>query len=126
MNELALFSGAGGGILGTRLLGFRPVCAVEIEPDCREVLLRRQDEGHLAPFPIWDDVRTFYGKPWRGRVEVLSAGFPCTPWSAAGKNKGDFWTDDVDCVDDVMEKEMGNKLREMARRFVDAFGPEQE
>ena len=66
MNELALFAGAGGGILGTRLLGWRVVCAAEIEPYCREILLRRQEEGILEAFPIWDDVRTFDGKPWRG------------------------------------------------------------
>jgi len=89
VNELALFAGAGGGILGTQLLGLRVVCAVEIDSYCREVLLRRQEEGHLAPFPIWDDIRTFDGKPWRGIVDVVTAGFPCQPFSVAGKQKGE-------------------------------------
>jgi len=88
MHELALFAGAGGGILGSRLLGWRTVCAVEIEPYCREVLLRRQEEGHLEPFPIWDDIRTFDGRPWRGLVDVISGGFPCQDISAAGKGAG--------------------------------------
>ena len=41
MNELALFAGAGGGILGGRILGWRTVCAVEIDPYARRVLLAR-------------------------------------------------------------------------------------
>jgi DNA (cytosine-5)-methyltransferase 1 len=77
MNELALFAGSGGGILGGKLLGWRTVCAVEINEYCRERLMQRQNEGHLPPFPIWDDVRTFDGKPWRGLVDVISGGFPC-------------------------------------------------
>jgi DNA (cytosine-5)-methyltransferase 1 len=88
MNELALFAGAGGGILGGHLLGWRCVCAVEIESYCREVLLRRQRDGVLPLFPIWDDIRTFDGRPWRGRVEVVSGGFPCQDISAAGKGGG--------------------------------------
>jgi DNA (cytosine-5)-methyltransferase 1 len=63
MDELALFAGAGGGILGGILCGFRTVCAVEISAYCREVLLRRQRDGLLPMFPIWDDIRTFDGKP---------------------------------------------------------------
>ena len=62
MNELALFAGAGGGILGGHLLGWRTVCAVEIDPYCRRVLLARQRDGILPLFPIWDDVRTFDGR----------------------------------------------------------------
>ncbi|HEX6827246.1 MAG TPA: DNA cytosine methyltransferase [Nitrospiraceae bacterium] len=77
MNELHLFAGAGGGILGGILLGHTCVCAVEIEPYCRKVLLQRQRDGILPRFPIWDDVRTFDGKPWRGGVDVVCGGFPC-------------------------------------------------
>lgn len=88
LRELALFAGAGGGILGGKLLGWRTVCAVEIEPYCREVLMRRQNEGHLDPFPIWDDVRTFDGRPWNGLVDVISGGFPCQDISVAGKGAG--------------------------------------
>lgn len=88
LNELALFAGAGGGILGGKLLGWRTVCAVEIEPYCRERLMQRQDEGHLPAFPIWDDVRTFDGNPWAGCVDVVTGGFPCQDISAAGKGAG--------------------------------------
>ena len=94
MRELALFAGAGGGILGGHLLGWRTVCAVEIDPFCREVLLRRQVDGCLPRFPIWDDVRTFDGKPWRGFVDVVSGGFPCQPFSSAARGRNvatDLW-----------------------------------
>jgi hypothetical protein len=55
------------------LLGHTCVCAVEIEPYCRKVLLARQRDGILPKFPIWDDVRTFDGKPWRLRDKDQSS-----------------------------------------------------
>jgi DNA (cytosine-5)-methyltransferase 1 len=88
LHELALFAGAGGGILGGKLLGWKCVCAVEFEPAAQRMLAARQDDGCLDPFPIWDDVRTFDGKPWRGLVDVVSGGFPCQDISAAGKGAG--------------------------------------
>lgn len=88
MNELALFAGAGGGILGGQLLGWRTVCAVEIEPYAASVLIARQNDGLLPAFPVWDDVCTFDGQPWRGIVDVVSGGFPCQDISAAGKGAG--------------------------------------
>ena len=84
MNELALFAGAGGGILGGKLLGWTTKCAVEIDPYCRSVLLARQRDGILEPFPIWDDVTTFSGTEWRGHIDVVSGGFPCVDISTAG------------------------------------------
>ena len=88
MNELALFAGAGGGILGGHLLGWRTVCAVEWEAYPASVLVARQNDKILPPFPIWDDVQTFDGKPWRGIVDVVSGGFPCQDISSAGKGVG--------------------------------------
>ena len=88
LRELALFAGAGGGILGGKLLGWRTVCAVENEPYARDVLMARQNDGCLEAFPIWDDVGTFDGRPWRGIVDVVSGGFPCQDISAAGKGAG--------------------------------------
>jgi DNA (cytosine-5)-methyltransferase 1 len=84
LNELALFAGAGGGILGGHLLGWRCVCAVEYESFQTSVLLQRQNDGLVHPFPIWDDVRTFDGTKWRGIVDVVSGGFPCQDISTAG------------------------------------------
>ena len=102
MNELALFAGAGGGILGGKLLGWRTVCAVEWEPYPASVLCARQNDGLLPPFPIWDDVQTFDGKPWAGIVDVVSGGFPCQDISVAGKGDG-------------LDGERSGMWREMAR-----------
>jgi DNA (cytosine-5)-methyltransferase 1 len=88
VREMALFAGAGGGILGGHLLGWKTVCAVEWEPYPASVLVARQNDGILPPFPIWDDVQTFDGKPWRGLVDVVSGGFPCQDISSAGKGAG--------------------------------------
>lgn len=88
MNELALFAGAGGGILAGKLHGWRTIAAVEINPYRARRLMQRQNEGHLPPFPIWDDVRSFDGRSWRGLVDLVSAGFPCTDISRAGRKEG--------------------------------------
>ncbi len=45
------------------------------------------EEGHLEMAPIWDDLESFDGRPWRGVVDLLSAGFPCQPVSSAGKRR---------------------------------------
>jgi len=88
LRELALFAGAGGGLLASRLLGWSTVCAVELESYPRQVLLQRQLDGHLERFPIWDDVCTFDGNPWRGAVDIVTGGFPCQDISSAGTGKG--------------------------------------
>jgi DNA (cytosine-5)-methyltransferase 1 len=94
MNELALFAGAGGGILASELLGWRTRCAVEYDAYRRSILLARQNDGTLPPFPIWDDARTFDGKQWRGLIDVVSGGFPCQPFSSAARGRNnavDLW-----------------------------------
>lgn len=88
MRELALFAGAGGGLLASKLLGWRTVCAVEWDDYARNVLVARQNDGTFETFPIWDDVQTFDGTEWRGRVDVISGGFPCQDISSAGKGAG--------------------------------------
>ena len=111
MNELALFSGAGGGILGGKLLGWRTVCAVEWEPYAACVLAARQNDGFLPTFPIWDDVQTFDGKPWQGIVDVVSGGFPCQDISAAGKGAG------IEGERSGMWREMARIIHEVRPRF---------
>ncbi|MBN7122844.1 DNA cytosine methyltransferase [Erwinia billingiae] len=88
MNELALFAGAGGGILGGHLLGWRTVCAVERDAYAAQVLAQRQNDRCLRPFPIWSDICSFDGKPWRGIVDIVSGGFPCQDISSAGRGAG--------------------------------------
>ena len=111
MNELALFAGAGGGILGGKLLGWKTVCAVEWEAYPASVLCARQNDGLLENFPIWDDVQTFDGKPWRGIVDVVSGGFPCQDISAAGKGDG------LDGERSGMWKEMARIIGEVRPKY---------
>jgi len=92
VNELSLFSGAGGGLLGTKLLGFRAVGYVENNTYCQQILAQRIEDGFLDEAPIFGDIRQFIKsgavKKYQGFVEVVTAGFPCQPFSVAGKKKG--------------------------------------
>ena len=112
MNELALFSGTGGGILGGHLLGWRTICAVEWDAYAAGVLIARQNDGVLPPFPIWDDVCTFDGRPWKGRVDVVSGGFPCQDISSAGKGAG------IEGKRSGMWFQMARVIREVGPRYV--------
>lgn len=84
-NELAIFAGTGGGLLASKLLGWRTVCYVEKNIYAVKVIKARIRDGYLDDAPIWDDVFTFDGYPWAGLVDVITAGFPCQPFSQAGK-----------------------------------------
>jgi len=112
MNELHLFAGIGGGILGGMLLGHQTICAVEIDQHAREVLLQRQREGKLPKFPIWDDVRTFDARPWKGKFDILCGGFPCQDISVAGKQAG------IDAVRSGLWREMVRVTSETMPKFV--------
>jgi DNA (cytosine-5)-methyltransferase 1 len=104
MNELALFAGAGGGILGGKLLGWTTVCAVEIDKYCRDVLLNRQQDELLPVFPIWDDIKTFNGEMWKGFVDIVSGGFPCQAFSTAshGNNTAEnLWPEMLRVIGEV-------------------------
>ena len=112
LNTFHLFAGAGGGILADLLLGHNPIGACEIEQYPRDVLLARQRDGILPNFPIWDDVCTLDGKPWRGTVDVLAGGFPCQDISAAGKGTG------ISGERSGLWKEYARLIEEMRPRFV--------
>jgi DNA (cytosine-5)-methyltransferase 1 len=112
MNELALFAGSGGGILGGRLLGWRTRCAVEIDSYARSRLLDRQRDGHIDRFPVWDDVRTFDGRPWRNTIDVVTGGFPCQDISPAGGKQG------IAGERSGLWGEMARVVREVRPRFV--------
>jgi len=87
LHGLDLFTGIGGFAWGLAQW-VRPICYVEIDPYCQAVLKTRFDAGNLPPAPVWDDVRTFNGKPFKGMVDIITAGFPCQDISAAGNAKG--------------------------------------
>lgn len=99
MNELALFAGAGGGLLASHILGWRTICAVEYGSHQRRILTARQNDRSFRPFPIWDDIRTFDGKPWRGRADVVSGGFPCQAFSTAARGAN------------ILEKDLWHEMR---------------
>ena len=94
MNGLALFAGGGGLELGLSLaLGtnYRPVTYVERECTSAAVLAANMERGWLDKAPIWDDVTTFTGdvvSPLVDNIDIVTAGFPCQPWSVAGSRKG--------------------------------------
>jgi DNA (cytosine-5)-methyltransferase 1 len=90
VNVLALCAGAGGLELGVKLAvpGARCVGYVERDAFAAAVLVARMEDAALDSAPVWDDVADFDGRSWRGVVDCVAAGFPCQPFSAAGKRRG--------------------------------------
>jgi DNA (cytosine-5)-methyltransferase 1 len=87
VRELSLFSGAGGGLLGSKILGWTTVGYVEYEPYCQKVLRQRIADGILDAAPIFGDIRKFlsegYADAYQGMVDIVTGGFPCTDISCA-------------------------------------------
>lgn len=83
MRHGSLFSGIGGFDLAAQWMGWDNVFHVEWNPWCRKVL-----EYHFPNSESFTDVKEFDGSAWRGRVDIISGGFPCQPYSAAGKRLG--------------------------------------
>jgi len=105
---ISLFTGYGGLEMGLHraLGGTRTVCMVEREAFAISNLVAQMEAGALAPAPIWTDVSTFDGKPWRDRVDILCGGPPCQPFSTAGKRRHTdderwIWSDVARIVADV-------------------------
>lgn len=87
INGLALYTGNGGleAALHLVLPGYRTVCAVERQAYAAAAFVEWLEKARLGACPVWDDATTFDPLPWRGLVDIVSAGFPCQPYSGAGK-----------------------------------------
>jgi DNA (cytosine-5)-methyltransferase 1 len=87
LNGLDLFSGYGGITLALSEW-VRPIAYCEIDRYAQGILLSRMAEGKLPIAPIWDNIETFEGKPFRDKVDIIYGGFPCQDISVAGTGKG--------------------------------------
>ena len=87
---MSLCAGAGGLDMGLGIAepGFHTRCFVEWEEYPRRAIIAAQRAGYFAPAPIWDDLRSFDGRPWQCHIDTILAGYPCQPFSAAGQRKG--------------------------------------
>ena len=111
MRHLSLFTGVGGGDLAHQhLLGWTTVGYVEFDKYCQKVLAQRIKDGFLQEAPIFGDVDGFIEsgavKKYQGYCDVLTAGFPCQPFSVAGKGRGEKdprnkWPQTIQCLRDI-------------------------
>ena len=105
--ELSLFTGSGGGILGSKLLNHKIIGMVEYNEYCQQVLAQRIADGHIDKCPIFTDVREFIqsgaAEQYRGITDIITGGPPCQSFSVAGKQLGEhdernMWPATIDIV----------------------------
>lgn len=89
MKALDLFAGIGGITHALRGLGIQPAAYCERDPVAIGVLRQRMRTGDLPAAPIHTDVERFPGKEYRGKITVLTAGFPCPGFSSMKMNQRD-------------------------------------
>lgn len=106
MTHASLFSGIGGFDLSAQWAGFENLFNCEIDPFCQKAL-----KYHFPNATQFSDIKTTDFTPWRGKVDILTGGFPCQPFSLAGRRKG---TDD----DRYLWPEMLRAIREISPRWV--------
>ena len=90
-NIISFCTGYGGIESGIRRAGVdvRTVCNVEIEAFVQANLVAKIEEGRMDNAPIYSDLKTFPAEIFRGKVHGITCGYPCQPFSSAGKRKGE-------------------------------------
>jgi DNA (cytosine-5)-methyltransferase 1 len=83
LTHASLFSGIGGFDLAAQWSGFENIFQVEIDDFCQKVLTKNFPNTHK-----FLDIKTFDGSKYENKIDVLTGGFPCQPFSIAGKRKG--------------------------------------
>lgn len=93
LRTISLCSGYGGLDLGLHRAfpNARTVCYVENEIPAAAILVENIKKGRLDDAPIWSNLKTFDPRPFVGRIDAIIGGYPCQPFSVAGKRGG---TDD--------------------------------
>ena len=111
LSHLGLCTGYGGIERGIELAGtkLRTLAHVEIEAYAIANLVAKMESGELAPCPIWTDLKTLPLAPFRGAVDLLTGGYPCQPFSLAGKRLGSedprhLWPYILKIIDGVMPR----------------------
>lgn len=102
----SLFSGIGGFDLASEWMGWKNVFHCEYDPFCQKVL-----KHHFPNSKLYEDIKTFDATSYLGRIDILTGGFPCQPFSSAGKRKG---TEDSR----HLWPEMLRVIREVSPRYV--------
>lgn len=107
MHSIELFAGAGGLGMGLCQSGFRPAKIVEWDRWCcdtiRENRLKKGNPAALWPEPVQDDVRHIDFRSLEGKIDLVSGGPPCQPFSLGGKHRAqtdhrDMWSEAVRVV----------------------------
>lgn len=106
MNHASLFSGIGGFDLAAKEVGWNNVFQCEIDPFCQSVL-----KYYFPKTVLYEDIKRTDFTSWKGKIDVLTGGFPCQPFSVAGQRKG---ADD----DRYLWSEMLRVIRETRPRWV--------
>lgn len=88
--SIELCAGYAGISLGLKrvIQNLRTVAYVEIESFACANLVAKMEAGHLDAAPIWTDLKTFNAEPFRDRIHIITGGYPCQPFSTAGKRQG--------------------------------------